>query len=336
MQSFAAHSKLPPLLRHATSILARGRLWAGLFLLSAPAHAIGQTPSSAPSLPPLPRDSVVAGALSRTFDYFIPPGANRESPLVFAFHGGSGGSGARLRGFTRGTLERLARRERFVVIYPDGIGGSWNDCREDAPYEAKRRNVDDVGFVRAIVAHFRKRLGMGARSVFAIGYSNGGHLAYRLALEAPDLVHGIAVFGANLPANDASDCRASGVPVPVMIVNGTADRINPYEGGLVVGPTGDTIGAVRSAPASAEFFAALDDSVRGSGPIRLLDAADGGLAVDRRRWAGARNAEVVLLTIHGGGHTIPGSSRAFPAFLGSTERRLEALEEAIGFFLSER
>ncbi|HSJ62516.1 MAG TPA: PHB depolymerase family esterase [Gemmatimonadaceae bacterium] len=305
-----------------------------LVLAMASVTGLAQPTGAGATLPSLPRDSVRVGSLSRSFSYYVPGGTIASAPLVLAFHG-AGGSGARLRGFTDGHLERLADREGFVLVYPDGVGGTWNDCRAGAPYEAKRRNVDDVAFARALTERFRESHAIDTTAVFALGYSNGAHLAFRLALEAPELVRAIAAFGANLPAEDDLDCGVRGESVPVMIVNGTADPINPFEGGVVVIPTGDTIGSVRSATATAEYFAGLDGRVDSGSSTRLHAPDDRGLWVDRVRLGDGLGVEVVLYTIGNGGHAIPGPRARFPALVGATEGRFDALEAAIRFFLRE-
>lgn len=66
-----------------------------------------------------------------------------------------------------------------------------------------------------------------------VGYSNGGHLAFRVAMEQSQLVAAIAVIGANLPEPEYSICPGVVKPVSAMIMNGLMDPINPYNGGEV-------------------------------------------------------------------------------------------------------
>ena len=301
-----------------------------LMIAAAPLVSAAQPADAGVTLPSLPRDSVRVGNLTRLFAYYVPDGTIASAPLVFVFHG-AGGNGARLRGFTDGELERLADRDGFVLVYPDGVGGSWNDCRAGAPYEAKRRNVDDIEFVRALVERFRESHAIDTSAVFGIGFSNGAHLAYRLALEAPGLVRAIAAFGANLPTEGDLDCAARGQAVPVMIANGTGDRINPYDGGAVVAPSGDTIGRVRSATETAAYFSVLDGRGDSGSTVRLHAPDDAGLWVDQSRFTDGMGVDVVLYTIGNGGHAIPGPRARFPALVGPTERRWNGLEAAVRF-----
>ena len=127
----------------------------------------------------------------------------------------------------------LAERHGFVAVYPDGYQRHWNDCRGSANYAANTEDIDDVGFLRALVQQMVEEQGVDPERVFATGLSNGGQMAYRLGLEAPELVAGIAAMAANLPVASNLDCMPSGEPVAAMVMNGTADPVNPYEGGLV-------------------------------------------------------------------------------------------------------
>jgi polyhydroxybutyrate depolymerase len=273
------------------------------------------------------------GQLDRTFTVFVPHTVSPAPATVLALHAGSGGSGARLRGFIGRELDLLAEQHGFLVVYPDGIDGSWNDCRRGASYGAKRRNVDDVGFLRELPRHLADHFGADPDQVFTMGYSNGAHLAFRVALEAPDLVRAIVAFGANLPAPDALDCTESRQPVSVLIINGTSDHINPYKGGDVTLPDGTRLGRVRSAEDTFDYFSRLAGSP--GKPERLIaSAADSNpvAGVEVWRWQNPGRAEVCLHTVHGGGHTIPSPIAKFPAWLGRVERAFSGVSTAVRFF----
>jgi len=94
-------------------------------------------------------------------------------------------------------------------------------------------NIDDMGFIRALITRMAQEHGIDPRHVFVLGYSNGGEIAFRLAVETPDEVAAVAALGASLPTPDASSCAQQGRTARVMLANGTLDPINPYEGGKV-------------------------------------------------------------------------------------------------------
>jgi len=79
-------------------------------------------------------------------------------PLVLVFHGGGG----RASGIAPHTgFSRLAEREGFVAVYPDGLERRWNDGRG---YAATH---DDVGFVRALLDTLERELSIDPRRVYS-------------------------------------------------------------------------------------------------------------------------------------------------------------------------
>lgn len=276
------------------------------------------------------RDTVDVDGVARTWDYYVPSSARPRGGVVIALHG-SGGSGARIRGFLAPTLERAADRHGFVVAYPDGLEGNWNDCRATAPFAANVRDVDDPGFVEAIVDRLEARHGIDRGQVGLMGFSNGGHMALRLVIERPRRFRRAVAFGASVPVPDEMDCRVADEPAAVMLVNGTADPVSPFGGGMVVvPPTGSELGRIRPARAAAAWLA------RRAGAGAPVDdtpvPADAlGRSVDRTVWPFG-SADVELWVVRGGGHTIPGHG-PFPDWVGPVEDRLDAVDAGLGFLL---
>jgi polyhydroxybutyrate depolymerase len=244
-----------------------------------------------------------------------------------------------MRSDTAWAFEVLADRDGAVIVYPQGFAGQWNDCRATGDYAAKQRGLDDVGFLRAVVARLDGDPALAGHriatdEVFAAGLSNGGHMALRLALEAPDFIAGVAAIAASLPAAGNLSCRMSGRPVPVMLIDGDADPISPYEGGDIwsLGPF-NRRGAVQAAEATADYFRKLAGYADAPFEHRYPDAdpADGTVA-SRRLWSAGDRPEVDLITIHGGGHTIPHPQKTMPRIFGRTSHDVPAAEEIWRFF----
>ena len=85
-------------------------------------------------------------------------------------------------------------------------------------------------FIRTLIARMKAEHSVSDKRVYVFGYSNGGHMAFRLAIEAPDEIAAVAAVAASLPTSDASSCPQQGRTSRVMLINGTADPINPYQG----------------------------------------------------------------------------------------------------------
>jgi polyhydroxybutyrate depolymerase len=191
--------------------------------------------------------------------------------------------------------------------------------------------------VRALVAHLAASLGVDDTRVFATGYSNGGQMAIRLALEAPDLVAAVAPVIASLPAATNSVCRSRGEPVSILFMNGTADPINPWRGGEVALFGGlMKRGRVLSGEDSAAWFAALAGH---TGPPRREELADrspdDGSTVERVLWSGPGRKSVALYAVRGGGHTVPHPAARGPRLLGRTNADVTAAAEIEAFFRAE-
>lgn len=83
-----------------------------------------------------------------------------------------------------------AEEFNFALVAPEGVGSSFN-----APSccgSARANNLDDVGFVDALVAHAKETLPILNGAVFASGFSNGGFLVSHLASKAQTHFRGIA------------------------------------------------------------------------------------------------------------------------------------------------
>lgn len=296
--------------------------------------AVPATPGPMPTARPLPQATIRVGNLDRTYLYYVPANLSRNASLLLAFHGSSMDASL-MRVATGYEFESLADQNGFIVVYPDGSQKSWNDCRIIATLPAKTANVDDVGFVHALIGKFRADYGIDPSRVFGMGYSNGGHLAFRLAFELADEITAIAVAAASLPTEDNFGCRTSGKPIPVHITQGTNDPISPFNGGEVSLPSfPDTrLGTVRSAQATAEYFAKLNGQTSPPKTTRLphLDASDP-TSVDRTIWNDAGKPEVVLITVNGGGHVVPQLKMAFPASVGRVTGDVDGPVEIWGFF----
>jgi polyhydroxybutyrate depolymerase len=240
------------------------------------------------------------------------------------------GSPATVRAETGYGFDRLADRDGFVVAYPQGFEGHWNDCRRAADYAARRLNVDDVAFFEALVERLRRERGVDPARVFVAGVSNGGHFVFRLALERPRRIAGAAAFAANLPAPDNNICDSRGQPPPMMIVNGTDDPINPYEGGTVTLFGFGNRGTVLSARDTARHFAG--SAARPT--IRRLDPRVRGDRswVERAEWRTPGRNAVVLLSVHGGGHVVPQAVYRPRRLLGRATSAIDGPAEAWAFF----
>ena len=313
---------------HRIGVIGAGAI-AALTILTSASAAAQPWPETAGRFT---RNAGMIGGRERSYVLYEPRDLKPGAPLLFVFHGGGGDGGAAREG-TGHEFDLLADRYGFVVIYPDGVGRSWNGCRKEQNNIAARRGIDDVGFVEAMIAQEVARHGVDRRRVFAAGHSNGGQLAFRLALERPNEFAGIAAISSNLPANDNMDCEPMNAPMPVMVINGTADPVNPYNGGRTA--RGTSRGRVMSTDGTVQYFAGLNGLADPPQIARLAHAdASDRTSVERLSWTAPGKPPVVLYTIHGGGHVVPQPYFRFPRVVGAQTRDLDAPAAIWDFFAS--
>lgn len=285
----------------------------------------------------LQHEHIELGGLQRDYAFYIPARLPANAPLLFVLHG-SLQTIEDMRTFTGYQFERLAEQNGFIVVYPQGFENNWNDCRRSADYPARAQNIDDQGLIAALIQRFAAQHGADPRRAFLAGYSNGGHLGLRIALEHPQLLAGVAAVAANLPTDANLDCQPSGQAVPVLFMNGTRDPINPYNGGIVTLFGLGNRGTVRSAYESALYFANL----AGYPPAAVHsstvwnDPHDPARRVTLDQWQSAGRAEVALYSLIGGGHLIPQAQFRAPRLLGPTLSGFAGPQVIWDFFARQR
>src|SRR5690606_19317480 len=92
---------------------------------------------------------------------------------------------------------------------------------------ARDENVDDVAFLRAVVADVSRRASIASQRVYAIGMSNGAMMSYRLACEAGDVFHGIMTVAGT---DNTKQCQPQ-QPVPVLHIHASDDPLVLFDGG---------------------------------------------------------------------------------------------------------
>src|SRR5512139_1291004 len=299
---------------------------AARFLLTDP------VPPQQPALSSAIRHGAIrVGELQRSYLFYVPANLAPKPALLFVLHAARG-TGRRMRVLTAYEFETLADRESFIVVYPDGFERYWNDCRQRGSFAAKTRNVDDVGFTHALIDRFRGDFGIDPARVFVMGFSNGGQMALRLALELPQEIAGIAAVASNLPTPENWACREAQSPVAVMIVNGTADPVTPYAGGRGWFGLASSRG-LRSTMETAEYFKHVA-GYQGPPEIHLYPKLhpNDDTWVERMTWKAELAPEVSVYTIHGGGHTIPQAKYRRRRILGPTATDIDCMQEVWAFF----
>ena len=169
---------------------------------------------------------------ARSYSAYIPSTYKPEipSPLLIALHGLSGW-GLQLMDNTK--FNNLAEANGFIVAYPNGnaelVGNrvirSWNGGSCCAI--SQRNNSDDVSYINNLIDDVSGRYSINSKRVYLTGHSNGSMLAQKLACQLSSKIAAVAVVAGRLLLDT---CNPES-PVSVLQIYGTADTLNPENGG---------------------------------------------------------------------------------------------------------
>jgi len=274
-------------------------------------------------------DSLSYDGRERDYILRLPQDVERP-PLIVVLHGG-GGRGRQIDHHTG--LTQLGLAQGFALVYPDGVDRQWNDGRGDPNSEDHAQSVDDVGFLAALVADLAARGLVDPARVFVMGVSNGGMMTYRMVCERADLFVGAVAVVANLPQQMAPACNPSR-PVPLMVLNATADPLMPYDGGSIV-VFGRNRGTVISTEATlARFALANGCSGRESRPV-VDPAPNDGVTPEHDVFTGC-TAPLELWRYVDGGHGWPGAGQyRQEALVGVVPQKPTVNELSLAFFRAQ-
>lgn len=249
--------------------------------------------------------TILSGGRTRTYLLHVPASYDsaKPCPLVICFHG-LGGTGQTMEDVTG--FSALAEQQNFIVAYPDALNNTWFDVKV---------NVLDgnIQFIGDMLAEIRAAQSIDAQRIYATGMSQGGGMSFFMLINYPNVFAAIAPDVASIPLSfDLDTVFPANRAMPVLMLNGTADPLVSYWGGL--GLAGIPTWPV---PYVAFKLAQHDQCF----PIPLVydypnfNWFDGCQASVTQYGFGAQNSEVILYSIQNGGHTWPGSRVWLPGFI---------------------
>ena len=270
----------------------------------------GCIPGDIAIIPGTGERAITVGGRARLYQFYVPPSYDPDhpAPVVLSLHGfiSNPAQQAWFSGWNA-----VADAHGFIVVYPQGTGppNRWNA----GPLSPVARGVVDVAFIQAVIDQVFTDFCIDPTRIYVNGLSNGGGMTHRIACELADQVAAVGgVAGAYPPIGSA--CQPSR-PMPVMAFHGTADSIVPYDGG----------GFGRFGMPPVEDWA-REWAARNGCDLTPEDLPPVGAVTAVRYGDCDDDAEVILYTVDGGGHTWPGGG-ALPAILvGETNRDINASE----------
>ena len=156
-------------------------------------------------------NTIMHDDIKRSYHLYVPAlyDSRKAAPLVFALHGG-GGTGNWMGKFT--DLRTLADQHGFIAIYPNAVEKHWNDGRDLEDYRSQRENIDDVGFISALIDAVASQYAIDRKRVYVTGASNGAMMSFRLACELTDDVTAIGPVIGSMGENISKTCTPSMAP----------------------------------------------------------------------------------------------------------------------------
>lgn len=276
-------------------------------------------------------ETLIVDGLVRKAIVHLPAGYQQKDslPMVMVFHGArlSGRIAEEVTGFNK-----LSNTENFIVVYPDAVHRQWNDGRNEG--DTPSYGVDDAKFVSKFMDYMIYKYNINAKRVYFTGYSSGGMLIQKLAMEMAERIAAIAPVASSIPEPQLALQKTPSMPVPVLMINGTKDQAFPWEGGDTT-ILGVKVGRVSSVIDSLNYWLKANGGTDVPPDFHSCqNKKKDGTSVDVSYFPTKNHACVLLYKVNGGGHTWPGSSvplRYIP-FLGRQSNDLSASELIWEFF----
>lgn len=232
---------------------------------------------------------------------------NVPTPLVLLLHGYTATAKIQDGYFL---MSALAEQKGFLLALPDGTVNSvgenfWNAT--DACCDGFESGVDDVAYLAAVIEDMKARFNVDPKRIYAVGHSNGGFMAHRLACDLASEIAGIVSLAGGVHA-DASKCKPT-EPVAVLQVHGDQDATVLYEGGAALYPGGGPYPSAKQTVATWATKNGCGDALSDTGEALDLDTKIAGAETKVERHACTKGA-AELWTIVGGAH-IPSIDEGF-------------------------
>ena len=166
--------------------------------------------------------------ISREYIIHIPDtyNSNENYPLVINFHGN--GDCANTYSNLVADLRSEANAGPFILAYPQGISRTKGAAEWDPTNNAEQNiNNNDIFFVEQLIENIRNTYSINPQKIYAVGYSNGGMLAYGLACHKGNMIAAIGVMSGIMLVD--TTCNTNYF-TSVIHMHGQNDFVLPYSG----------------------------------------------------------------------------------------------------------
>lgn len=251
---------------------------------------------------------------------------SKPTPLLISMHAAALWPAAQME---VSRWNELADEHGFIVVYPSGTDLRGNSGSGPKIWRMKGRGPEaNAIFISDLIDKLEAEYNIDATRIYADGLSLGGGMAFVVSCR---LSHRVAAVGAVAAAQTLPwDWCRDPTPVPMVAFHGTEDPMVPYQGGRSRDPFNPI-----TFPDARDWAASWARRNRCSG-----DPVDVRITAGVRRLAYttcAENADVILYTVEGGGHSWPGGRQPLPEWMvGRTTTDINASRVMWAFFMQHQ
>lgn len=267
--------------------------------------------------------SIVSSGITRRYLLYVPKTYDRSkpAPLVISIHPAATWPALQM---AISRWNEVADEHGFIVVYPAGSGAFFGGFSRGAHVWPGGPDMPrDVKFISDLISRLEADYNIDRSRIYANGMSNGGAMAFALSCELSDQIAAVGVVSPARPPAPGEEGCAKSSPVPMVAFHGSADKFAPYRGG--------------KSPIAPRPFPSIPDW---TGQVARRNQCKGdpvhtqiSSSVHRLSYVNCtENADVILYTVEGGGHTWPGGKPLPEWITGRTTAEINASRVMWEFF----
>lgn len=185
--------------------------------------------------------------LKREYFVYVPVKHDNKisSPLYICLHGLNGTA---LNSIQSGLLPFICDLNGGILVFPQGLDffgiSGWNAGvvhHQDEKSYTLHEDYDDVGFIMNMIDELSTRYNIDSNRIFVHGFSMGGFMANRLAIEHGDRFRAVCSINGTIGAKMID--KVPKCPVNFLHIHGTSDKDVDYYADLSKNPKSHGIGA---------------------------------------------------------------------------------------------
>ena len=272
---------------------------------------------------------IETGGLKRRYVIHLPTKhSNTPTPMILMLdgRGGTPWTAVKITGWSQ-----KADQESFIAVYPEAIRLNPDGPQHflDNPqmwnvgstiYDQHTIEIDDVAFLRAVIADVKRRFVVDSSRIYMTGFSNGAAMTFRFAIESPGLLTAIAPVSGYFYQENVVIKKS----IPTIYFTGTDDPLNPFHGGLVQLPWGKTVERPPIRQCLEKWLTLSNASIQ---PKEILES--NGVLKE------VYDKDIIFYAVQGLGHVWPGGHRILPEkIVGKTSDKINATNIIWDFFRS--